>query len=403
MGRLGSYISRGVYTVSSPFHPFGGAVDIVLVEQQDGSFKSSPWYVRFGKFQGVLKAKEKVVSINVNGVDANFHMHLDHTGEAFFLREVHAEDEESMLYPPSSGYETDIQIKKRLKYKALSFDSDKSISMAEVDINNGSILTRSSSDTGDNNFQREVRNTGLNRARSLEHANIADNLLEVKWSTDIASHKPPRKDRVKVQKSKSQRNNMENSLNKPKLNEQACSHKEQEGIFSNSDLEVSRGHNEDEGIYSSCLSTPLQVRFSKEKTKVITEVSTSIDITKDTELDRKTKEDLSDGTRCDSEVSCLQLEGRIEKELNGDVSGVSIMRGYGISEEKISANGVQSPAYSESESSMGSMYCTRERTDQALNFVNKRCEEVHTPAEVLQMTTVLLPEVNPKSTINIVD
>ncbi|WJX35170.1 phosphatidate phosphatase [Trifolium repens] len=43
VGRLGSYISQGVYTVSGPFHPFGGAVDIVVVQQQDGSFKSSPW------------------------------------------------------------------------------------------------------------------------------------------------------------------------------------------------------------------------------------------------------------------------------------------------------------------------------------------------------------------------
>jgi phosphatidate phosphatase PAH1 len=41
------------------------AVDIVLVQQQDGSFKSSTWYVRFGKFQGVLKSKEKIVQINV--------------------------------------------------------------------------------------------------------------------------------------------------------------------------------------------------------------------------------------------------------------------------------------------------------------------------------------------------
>jgi len=65
VGKFGSLISRSVYTVSGPFHPFGGAVDIVVVQQQDGSFKSSPWYVRFGKFQGVLKSREKVVNISV--------------------------------------------------------------------------------------------------------------------------------------------------------------------------------------------------------------------------------------------------------------------------------------------------------------------------------------------------
>ncbi|KAI7731085.1 hypothetical protein M8C21_001264, partial [Ambrosia artemisiifolia] len=93
--RLGSYISQGVYTVSGPFHPFGGAVDIVVVQQQDGSLKSSPWYVRFGKFQGVLKMKVRVVDINVNGVDAGFHMYLDPRGEAYFLREVDSEEAEA--------------------------------------------------------------------------------------------------------------------------------------------------------------------------------------------------------------------------------------------------------------------------------------------------------------------
>ena len=34
---------------------------MVVVEQEDGTFKSSPFHVRFGKM-GVLKAKEKIVS-----------------------------------------------------------------------------------------------------------------------------------------------------------------------------------------------------------------------------------------------------------------------------------------------------------------------------------------------------
>ena len=38
-----------------------GAIDVIVVEQEDGSFLSSPFHVRFGKL-GVLKAKEKIVS-----------------------------------------------------------------------------------------------------------------------------------------------------------------------------------------------------------------------------------------------------------------------------------------------------------------------------------------------------
>ena len=88
VGRVGSFISQGVYSVATPFHPFGGAVDIIVVQQQDGTFRSTPWYVRFGKFQGVLKGTEKIVRISVNGVESNFHMYLDNSGEAYFVKEV---------------------------------------------------------------------------------------------------------------------------------------------------------------------------------------------------------------------------------------------------------------------------------------------------------------------------
>ncbi|CAL0321364.1 unnamed protein product [Lupinus luteus] len=88
VGKVGSLITQSVYSVATPFHPFGGAVDVIVVQQQDGTFRSTPWYVRFGKFQGVLKGTEKIVRVNVNGVEANFHMYLDNSGEAYFIEEV---------------------------------------------------------------------------------------------------------------------------------------------------------------------------------------------------------------------------------------------------------------------------------------------------------------------------
>ncbi|KAF8086280.1 hypothetical protein N665_0630s0030 [Sinapis alba] len=88
VGRVGSLISQGVYSVATPFHPFGGAIDVIVVQQEDGSFRCTPWYVRFGKFQGVLKGAEKFVKISVNGTEADFHMYLDNSGEAYFIREV---------------------------------------------------------------------------------------------------------------------------------------------------------------------------------------------------------------------------------------------------------------------------------------------------------------------------
>ena len=37
-----------------------GAIDVIVVEQEDGTFVSSPFHVRFGKL-GLLKARDKVV------------------------------------------------------------------------------------------------------------------------------------------------------------------------------------------------------------------------------------------------------------------------------------------------------------------------------------------------------
>ena len=50
----------------------GGAVNVIVV--QDGTSRSTPWYVQFRKFQGVLKGVEKVVRRIVNGVEAEFHV-----------------------------------------------------------------------------------------------------------------------------------------------------------------------------------------------------------------------------------------------------------------------------------------------------------------------------------------
>ena len=37
-----------------------GAIDAIIIEQNDGSYRSSPFHIRFGKL-GVLRSKEKVV------------------------------------------------------------------------------------------------------------------------------------------------------------------------------------------------------------------------------------------------------------------------------------------------------------------------------------------------------
>ncbi|XP_052626515.1 phosphatidate phosphatase PAH2 isoform X2 [Lactuca sativa] len=201
VGKLSSYISQGVYTVSGPFHPFGGAVDMVVVQQQDGSLKSSPWYVRFGKFQGVLKAKERVVDINVNGVDVGFNMYLDPRGEAYFLREIDSEEEvvepvssHSVSSHSSMCEEIDGKNHEKItvKSKSMNYDYDDSNSV------DGKVLGRNNSKRsrilgfvlGRRSMNEHIlskEENDSNVGRMTMEGEIAADLLEMNWSTNFSS------------------------------------------------------------------------------------------------------------------------------------------------------------------------------------------------------------------------
>ncbi|KPP61153.1 hypothetical protein Z043_120783, partial [Scleropages formosus] len=64
-----------------------GCIDVIVVRQPDGTLQCSPFHVRFGKM-GVLRSREKVVDIEINGEPVNLHMKLGENGEAFFVKET---------------------------------------------------------------------------------------------------------------------------------------------------------------------------------------------------------------------------------------------------------------------------------------------------------------------------
>uniref|UniRef100_UPI00398EE47B phosphatidate phosphatase LPIN2-like n=1 Tax=Pristiophorus japonicus TaxID=55135 RepID=UPI00398EE47B len=64
-----------------------GCIDVIVVRQRDGTYHCSPFHVRFGKL-GVLRSKEKVVDIEINGEPVELQMKLGHNGEAFFVEET---------------------------------------------------------------------------------------------------------------------------------------------------------------------------------------------------------------------------------------------------------------------------------------------------------------------------
>merc|ERR1719333_439925 len=100
---MSSYINSIIKNVKEFYSEINGstltgAIDVVVVEQEDGTFKSSPFHVRFGKM-GVLKAKEKIVDIEINGEPVEIQMKLDDTGVAYFIEE---KDEDQNLEDEAS-------------------------------------------------------------------------------------------------------------------------------------------------------------------------------------------------------------------------------------------------------------------------------------------------------------
>ncbi|KAK4531590.1 hypothetical protein CCYA_CCYA08G2447 [Cyanidiococcus yangmingshanensis] len=69
---MSTYLDRLLASLSSALEinaaTLSGAADIIVVQQPDGSLRSTPFHVRFGKLQ-LLKSREKLVEIDVNPLD----------------------------------------------------------------------------------------------------------------------------------------------------------------------------------------------------------------------------------------------------------------------------------------------------------------------------------------------
>lgn len=76
-----------------------GAIDVIVVEQEDGSLACSPFHVRFGKFS-LLRPYEKKVEFKVNDERRDFPMKLGEGGEAFFVFETTSSVPEALQTSP---------------------------------------------------------------------------------------------------------------------------------------------------------------------------------------------------------------------------------------------------------------------------------------------------------------
>lgn len=89
VGKVGDY----VYNQWNSLNPatLSGAIDIIVIEQPDGMLHTSPWHVRFGKFQ-IIKPLQKKIDLYVNDIKTDLPMKLGEGGEAFFVFETDAND-----------------------------------------------------------------------------------------------------------------------------------------------------------------------------------------------------------------------------------------------------------------------------------------------------------------------
>uniref|UniRef100_A0A9L0RYG9 phosphatidate phosphatase n=1 Tax=Equus caballus TaxID=9796 RepID=A0A9L0RYG9_HORSE len=94
VGQLAGQVFVTVKELYKGLNPatLSGCIDIIVVRQPNGSLQCSPFHVRFGKM-GVLRSREKVVDIEINGESVDLHMKLGDNGEAFFVQETDNDQE----------------------------------------------------------------------------------------------------------------------------------------------------------------------------------------------------------------------------------------------------------------------------------------------------------------------
>ncbi|XP_073647681.1 phosphatidate phosphatase LPIN1 isoform X4 [Tursiops truncatus] len=94
VGQLAGQVFVTVKELYKGLNPatLSGCIDIIVVRQPNGNLQCSPFHVRFGKM-GVLRSREKVVDIEINGEAVDLHMKLGDNGEAFFVQETDNDQE----------------------------------------------------------------------------------------------------------------------------------------------------------------------------------------------------------------------------------------------------------------------------------------------------------------------
>ncbi|XP_054557344.1 phosphatidate phosphatase LPIN1 isoform X2 [Talpa occidentalis] len=134
VGQLAGQVFVTVKELYKGLNPatLSGCIDIIVVRQPNGSLQCSPFHVRFGKM-GVLRSREKVVDIEINGESVDLHMKLGDNGEAFFVQETDNDQEVIPIHLATSPILSEgaslmeCQLKRNTVDRARSLDSNTSV------------------------------------------------------------------------------------------------------------------------------------------------------------------------------------------------------------------------------------------------------------------------------------
>ncbi|XP_072307107.1 phosphatidate phosphatase LPIN2-like isoform X2 [Eucyclogobius newberryi] len=112
-----------------------GCIDVVVVRQPDGTFQCSPFHVRFGKL-GVLRSREKVIDVEINGQPVELHMKLGDNGEAFFVQEMEQQNEVVPAHLVTSPIPTEEDLSRSREARCVSLRAEGTGSLGEASCEN---------------------------------------------------------------------------------------------------------------------------------------------------------------------------------------------------------------------------------------------------------------------------
>lgn len=118
----------GIWDYLTNYSPNNSAIDILVIEQSDGTLCGSPFHIQFG-FRSVLRPSDRVVYIDVNEERVDVTMKLGRSGEAYFY------DPDDEIVSPTDTPKKDCPKKRRRKSVSESLvDPASALSDSELEV-----------------------------------------------------------------------------------------------------------------------------------------------------------------------------------------------------------------------------------------------------------------------------